>query len=134
MKSTTVLIATIMNLANANGVKGEDKMIDKRIEFDERFDDVEEGTTTLYFTAPKELLKTTMIKDYPEAVAMEISIELPTNNMEARYADVEVSPTRYIKEDDSYEEYDWYGIRLPYEEVEALINLARKSDRFDIIY
>ena len=109
-------------------------MIDKRIEFDERFDDVEEGTTTLYFTAPKELLKTTMINDYPEAVAMEISIELPTDNMDARYADIEVSPTRYVEEDDGYEDYDWYSIDLPYEEVEELIDLARKSGRFDIIY
>lgn len=104
-------------------------MIDKRIEFDECYDDGE-GTTTLYFIAPKELLQVTMIKNYPEAVSMEISIELPTNNMEARYADVSVSPTRYVEEDDSYEDYDWYDISLPYDEIEELIDLARNSGRF----
>lgn len=104
-------------------------MIDKRIEFEERYDDGE-GTTTLYFIAPKEMLKTTMIKDYPEAVAMEISIELPTNNMEARYAGVSVSPTRYVEEDDGYEDYDWYDIYLPYDEIEELIDLAINSNGF----
>lgn len=104
-------------------------MINKRVEFDERYDDGE-GTTTLYFTAPKEMLD----GDYPEAVAMEISIELPTDKMEARYADVAISPTRYIEEDDSYEDYDWYDVAMPYEEIEELIDLARNSGRFEIIY
>ena len=36
-------------------------MLDKRIKFDEMHDDGE-GMTTLYFIAPKELLKTTMMK------------------------------------------------------------------------
>ena len=102
-------------------------MIDKRIVFEEKYDSEDYKTTTLYFTAPKELLKTTMIKDYPEAAAMEISVEFPMNKLEAKYADVAVSPTRYIEEDDSYEDYDWYDIDLPYDEIEALINLAIKS-------
>ena len=105
-------------------------MIDSRIEFDERYDDEEDGTTTLYFTAPKEMLD----GDYPEAVSMEISIELPTDNMEAMYASVSLSHTRYVEEDDVYEDYDWYDVLMPYEEIEALIDLARKSDRFNVIY
>ena len=32
-------------------------MLDKRIKFDERYDSEEYGTTTLYFIAPKEILK-----------------------------------------------------------------------------
>lgn len=32
-------------------------MLDNIIEFDERYDDEENGMTTLHFTAPKELLK-----------------------------------------------------------------------------
>lgn len=105
-------------------------MIDKRIEFDERYNDEEEGMTTLYFTAPKEMLD----GDYPEAVSMEISIELPTDNMEARYASVEFSPTRYLGEDDGYEDYDWYDVEMPNEKIEELIDLARNSGRFRSIY
>lgn len=105
-------------------------MIDKRIEFDERYDDEEEGTTTLYFTAPKEMLD----GDYPEAVSMEISVELPTDDMEARYASVEFSPTRYVEEDDGYEDYDWYDVEMSNEDIEALIDLARNSGRFRSIY
>lgn len=104
-------------------------MIDKKIKFDERYDDGE-GMTTLYFTAPKELLD----GDYPEAVSMEISVELPTDKMEAKYADVSLSPTRYIEEDDSYEDYDWYDVVMSYEDIEELIDLAKKSDKFNVIY
>jgi hypothetical protein len=100
-------------------------MLDKRIEFEERYDSEVYETTTLYFIAPKEMLKTTMVKDYPEAISMEISIEFPMNHIEARYADVCVSPTNEEGED-----YDWYDIELPYDEIEALIELAKKSERF----
>lgn len=98
-------------------------MIDKRIKFDERFDDRDCGTTTLYFIAPKEMLKKFIpVNDYPEAVSMEISIEFPANHIQANYADVCVSPTREIE--GGTEEYDWYDIDLPYDEIEELINLA----------
>ena len=100
-------------------------MLDKRIEFEERWDSEVYETTTLYFIAPKEMLRTTMVKDYPEAVSMEISIEFPMNHIEASYADVCVSPTNKEGED-----YDWYDIDLPYDEIEALIELAKKSERF----
>ena len=42
-------------------------MLDKRIKFDERYDSEEYGTTTLYFIAPKEMLKKFIpTNDYPE--------------------------------------------------------------------
>lgn len=100
-------------------------MLDKRIEFEERFDSDVYNTTTLYFIAPKEMLKTMMIKDYPEAVSMEISIEFPTGCIEVKYADVCVSPTN-----DDGEDYDWYDIDLPYDEIEELIRLAEESGKF----
>jgi hypothetical protein len=95
--------------------------LDKRIEFEERYEKGEE--TTLYFIAPKEFL----YGKYPEAEHAEISIEFPTAHPEARYAQVEISPTRYDEEEDCYTDYDWREIQLPYEEIEALINLANAS-------
>lgn len=100
-------------------------MIDKRITFEERYDS-EDGTTTLYFIAPKEIL----CYEYPDAEHAEISIELPTNNMEARYATVSFSPTKYDEDEESYTDYDWVDSDLSYEEIEALIDLARKSPLF----
>jgi len=102
-------------------------MIDKRIKFDERYDDEDYKTTTLYFIAPKEMLKTIMTNDYPDAVSMEISIEFPMGYIDATYADVCVSPTSYDKETNSYYEYDWYYIDMPYNEINELILLAERS-------
>ena len=100
-------------------------MIDKRIKFDERYDSKEYGTTTLYFIAPKEMLKRFIpTNDYPEAVSMEISIEFPTEHIEANCADVCVSPTREI--DGMSEDYDWYDVDISYDEIEELIKLAEK--------
>ena len=101
---------------------GGDKMIDKRIMFDEAWNN-QDGETVLYFTAPKEMLW----GDYPEAVSMEISLEFPTDSAEPEYVDVSISPTRYIKEDDNYEDYDWRDISLPYVEINELIELARAN-------
>ena len=99
-------------------------MIDKRIKFDERYDNEEFETTTLYFIAPKEMLKKFAKEDYPDAVSIEISIEVPTEHIESRYADVCISPTRYDKETDSYEDYDWWEVSLPCNEIDELISLA----------
>lgn len=94
------------------------------IKFEERYDNAEERTTTMYFVAPKELLKDILNKDYPDAVSMSIRIEMPTDKIEANYASVSVSPTRYTAEDDSYEDFDWSDVDLPDDEVEALIKLS----------
>ena len=96
-------------------------MIDKRIVFDDRYDNGE--TTTLYFIAPKEML----YGKYPEAEHMEISIELPNDHMDAAHAVVDFSPTKYFEEDDAYVDYDWYEVELPHDEIEELIALADRS-------
>ena len=98
-------------------------MLDKRIEFDEKYIDEEYGTTTLYFIAPKEMLN----GKYPEAESMEISIEYPTDHFEACYASVEFSPTKYDEENDCYTDYEWFDVDMSYEDIEALIELAEKE-------
>ena len=102
-------------------------MLDKRIIFDERYNSEENGTTTLYFIAPKEMLKTFIpTNDYPEAVSMEISIEFPTEHIEANYASVCVSPTRETEY--GTEDYDWYDADLSYDDIDSLISLAEKTN------
>lgn len=98
-------------------------MLDERIVFDERYDSDAYGTTTLYFVAPKEILKTMIGKDYPEAVSMEISVEFPTDHIEAGKAYVCASPTN-----ENGEDYDWWDVDMPYDEIEALIELAEKEE------
>ena len=45
-------------------------MLDNRIKFDERYDSEDYGTTTLYFIAPKEMLKEFIpTKSYPDAIS-----------------------------------------------------------------
>ena len=94
-------------------------MLDKRIQFDDRWDR-DDGTTVLWFTAPKELL----MGKYPEAESMEISVEVPTNNIKPEYAIVEMSPTKYVEEEDGYTDYDWCEIDIPLDEIEELIEMA----------
>ena len=97
-------------------------MLDKRIKFDERYDDEDYETTTLYFIAPKEMLKKFIpTNDYPEAISMEISIEFPLNVVVAEHAYVSISPTNADGED-----YDWYDVDIPYDGIEELIKLAEK--------
>ena len=99
-------------------------MLDNRIKFDERYDSEVYGTTTLYFIAPKEMLKTFIpTNDYPDAISMEISIEFPTNHVEANYANVCVSPTR--EDENGTEDYDWHDANIPHDEIEGLIKLAK---------
>ena len=100
-------------------------MLDPRIEFDERYD-ADYGSTTFYFMAPKDLLKYYLPgKEFPEAVAMEISVECPTNEIEPYAAGVSASPTREYE--DAYEDYDWYDIFISDEEIGELIDLALKK-------
>lgn len=98
------------------------------IKLDEIVTMEENNTTTLYFTAPKEMLsKFIPTNDYPEAISMEISLEFPEDHIEARYADVCVSPTK--EEDGCLVEYDWYDVELPYDEIEELIRMAETSEK-----
>lgn len=90
-----------------------------KVKFEERYESKEYGTVTLYFTAPKE-------GRFPEAVHSVISVEYPTNHMEAIYATVMMSPTK-TDADGNSEDYDWFDIELLPSEIELLMELAEKS-------
>ena len=88
-----------------------------KIKLEEKY--VHEATTTFYFIAPKE-----MLDDYSdEDVSATISIEVPNNNIEARYANVSISPTKEI--DGALEDYDWNTMGLTYEAIEVLLERAK---------
>ena len=55
------------------------------------------------------------------AESMEISVEFPTANPEARYAEVMFSPTK------DGEDYDWFDVLIPLDEIEELMALAERS-------
>ncbi len=100
----------------------------KNIKFDERYDNEDTKTTTLYFTAPKEILDSLYPYDYSEASSAEISIELPTDNICAEDALVSISPTLYDEEEDAYTDYDWTDIELPFDEIEELIKMVVRPE------
>ena len=87
------------------------------IKFDERYDSEEYETTTLYFIAPKEMLK----EGYQDAVSMEISVEFPVGHPESSEVTVMFSPTNDMGED-----YDWYDADMCYNDIEDLITIAEK--------
>lgn len=95
-----------------------------KVMFDERYENKEYETVTLYFFAPKEWLG----ESYSEAISAEISVEYPITHPEAIYATVMMSPTR-VTENDGVEDYDWYDIVLLPSEVEQLMDLAAKALR-----
>ena len=118
----------MINFKNNKNNKGENVMLNKEIEFDERWNR-DDGSCVLWFTAPKELLETIFPHKYPEAEDVEISLEFPTLELEAENATVEISPTKYDEDEESYVDYDWCEIDIPLDEIEALIKLAKKSER-----
>ena len=92
-------------------------MIDPRISFEESYECPEANTVTLYFIAPVDMLD----GNYPDAESMEISVEFPAGKPEAGYAEVMFSPTK------DGEDYDWFNVNIPLDEIEALIELAERS-------
>ena len=101
--------------------------MDYNIKFDEEYINSDYGTDTYYFTADKGMLNIFHGNyDFSEAVSAEISIELPHNSLDAKDADVCISPTREI--DGMLEDYDWHDVELSYEEVEELISLILLID------
>ena len=97
------------------------------IVFDEAYVSDEHDTTTYYFTAPKSMLDRIFKPGkYPEAIAMEISIEVPTDRQEPCEAEVSISPTMEDG-DGGTTDYDWTDVDLPYEEIEFLLNLGISS-------
>lgn len=106
-------------------------MLDSRIRFEERYDNREYNSTTLYFIAPKDIFPI----DCPEAVEMEISLEFPKGCGDPAYTSVALSPIN-----EHGECYDWYDIDLPCGDIGALIALAYSSgggdmkvERFDVV-
>lgn len=93
-----------------------------KVKFDERYENDEYKTVTLYFIAPKEWLNGV----FPEAIQAEISIEYPVEHPEAEYASAMMSPT-CKDENGNFEDYDWFDIELTPSEIEAMINLAENS-------
>ena len=101
-------------------------MIDKRIKFDKRFDDTENGIIYLYFIAPKEMLYEFNIKEYVDAISMEICIEFSSkNHFDEPYLECSIAPT--VEIDGVPSEIDWYDVSIPYDEIKELMNLYRKE-------
>ena len=84
----------------------------EKVTFDEKY--IGSENTTLYFTAPKEMLAE-FGYNYPEAVSTEVSLEY--TNISDIVASI--SPTNTEGED-----YDWNQIELADAEIELLLNLA----------
>lgn len=97
-------------------------MIDRRIQFDDKWVKEDEGVTRLYFIAPKD----TLGSQYPDAEHAEICVEFPTERPKANCSVVSVSPTKYFEEEDGYVDYDWSDVDLPDEEIKELIALPDK--------
>lgn len=92
------------------------------VKFEEGYTNVENCTTTLYFIAPKECLS----DQYPEAIHSEISVEFPTNQPEACFASVMMSPTR-LTDDGGSEDYNWFDVDFDAATFESLMILARRD-------
>ena len=80
------------------------------------------GISTLYFTAPKELLKKYLTEDYPDMVSTELCIEYPATHPEPDYCSVSISPTR--ETECGTEDYDWTDIDIPAEDISYLLSLG----------
>lgn len=99
----------------------------REVIFDERYENDEYGTVTLYFIAPKSYLDwlhplgTTI----PHTAHAEISIECPKDHIEASYARVMIATT-IIDRDGFAEDKNWCDVDLPYETIEELIALSEK--------
>lgn len=96
--------------------------------FTDFYDSRADGTRTLYFTAPKDLVS----NQYPEADATDICVEFPLSEQEARAAGVMFGPiTRHANGDEKT--YDWFEVDLPYDDIERLMQMAdeplRKAEK-----
>lgn len=82
----------------------------------------EQETVTLYFLVKKSMLP--FPSNDPDVVAAMLSLEFPVTNIEARYADICISPIT-----DTNECIGWEDITMPYDEVEELIEYATKIEQ-----
>lgn len=90
--------------------------------YEECFEQDDIKTKTFYFTGPKDMLKKLLNKNFPEACASTISIEVPMLFEEAKYAGVSISPT--AENEDGYYDYEWHDLNLSYDEIEGLLSLT----------
>ena len=79
-----------------------------KIKFEEAYDNAQFEECTLYFIAPKDLVK----DKYPEAEHFTISLELTTRT-------TMISPTK------NGMDYDWYDVELDNDTIDKLICLWR---------
>ncbi len=95
------------------------------IQFDDVMECEDSNTITYYFKAPKEML----LDDYPDALYATISIEVPIDCQEARYASVCISPTREFEDDgiECTEDYDWCDYDMWIGDVERLLDIAEEA-------
>lgn len=94
-------------------------MIDiSKISFEEAVDAPIYQTTTLYFTAPKELLH----GQYPEATSAEIALEIPWQDKALDSVTARISPTREVE--GGTEDYDWSDFDIDEAGLVELLKLA----------
>lgn len=95
----------------------------EQIRIGDRYDSDEYQTTTLYFSAPREILKfvdSDYLKKHPEATHAKISLEYPSDMPEVSHASVSISPTN--KQESILL---WYNVSLYSSDVEMLFQIAR---------
>lgn len=95
----------------------------EQIRIGDRYDSDEYQTTTLYFSAPREILKfvdSDYLKKHPEATHAKISLEYPSDMPEVSHASVSISPTN--KQGSILL---WYDVSLYSSDVEMLFQIAR---------
>lgn len=89
-----------------------------KISLEERYNDDEYNTTTLYFKAPKEMLR----RAYRDVIDATISVEFPSDNPIPAYCSVMMSPTG-----SDFSDYDWTDYTLSYSDIQKLLDLADKT-------
>lgn len=88
----------------------------KGYKFLERYVDDDYETVTLYFKAPKNTFK--------EMSKSKLSIEFPDDELDISEASVQVGPML-----DYGTVTDWYDVKLTYEQIEELVDLALKTEK-----
>lgn len=83
--------------------------------------DEELGEVSLYFIAPKSLLR----GNFPDANHAEIRVDYPIAHPEAIYATASMSPTKEIN--GVFTDYDWNYISSTASEIEKLMKLAERE-------
>lgn len=95
------------------------------IQFVKSYVNDEYGTTTLYFSAPSDVLRGNVS---PDAVSAIISVEFPAEQPEFFYAaDGSVMMSPVFKPDTGLL---WMDVNLPYEDIDALLEIFDQWRRY----